>query len=157
MGATAGFSLFLVAQASAQSSPGSLGWAGRVFTRRSRSWDCDEAFECLVRILMLLFVGLVFVRVGRATWSKNGDYGRHDIFYAPPLWYDMVYLAPPLPRSPIVEVCLLSPRSLSTMYPKPAPGFPGCVVQPRTCHFKWGSSQIGLRSPPTKGFQNFVF
>ena len=76
--AAASFSLLLLALAWEPSSPGSLGWAGRVFKPRSRSFDDDEAIGHLVRIPMFLLVGHVFVRLGRSRWSTNWDRGRQD-------------------------------------------------------------------------------
>ena len=45
-----------------------------------RSSDSDEDFELSSEYSCFLLVGSIFVRLGRASWLKNWDRGRNNVF-----------------------------------------------------------------------------
>ena len=59
---------------------GSLGWVEGVSKHRARSSDGDEVVELLSENACFRLVTSVLVRLGRASWLKNSDRGRHDVF-----------------------------------------------------------------------------
>ena len=69
----------LAAQAKKPSPSGSLGWVEAASKRRARNSDRNEANELLSESSCFGLVGLVFVRLGRASWLKKCDRGHHDL------------------------------------------------------------------------------
>ena len=136
--AAASLSFLLAAQAWKPFPPESLRWAEGASKCRARSSDGDGAIELSLSSEFWCFgvVGLFFVRLGKASWSKFWDHGCHDICLG----------ATAGVRCSVVcrrgrgccsgrlsfKVGVLSPRLWSSMRPKIAPGYPGCVVPSRT-------------------------